>query len=272
MLCLTRLAGGLGPRPRALTYCWWCTGDLNCDTLQLRSRPLTFQPVAGCGPRARGGGEAYRQSPGFLVASELRATLPSSTRLLPPPDCPEGRLRGQSPCPSADKEGRSASGADGVQAEGSRRGQDGEPPSPPCRCRQHPSRLRVLPCARLTVHCKPPAWAWADPATYNLASVSTLARAVMIWKDQDGYWAGGRLRPRPRRALAVPGWLFQPQDPRGPSPAVAGSRGWSGSASGKPIPAGQPARGAWREGRTAQARPCRPAGRVCPWGGLGLLL
>lgn len=25
------------------------------------------------------------------------------------------------------------------------------------------------------------------PATYNLASISTLARAVMIWKDQDGY-------------------------------------------------------------------------------------
>lgn len=57
---------------------------------------------------------------------------PSSTRLLPPPDCPERRLRGQSPCPSANKEGRSASGADGVQAEGAGEGRTGKPPSPPC--------------------------------------------------------------------------------------------------------------------------------------------
>lgn len=94
------------------------------------------------------------------------------------------------------------------------------------------------------MHHIPRAWAWVDPATYNLASISTLARAVMIWKDQDGYGLGGWLRPRPRHALGWPrpgpSCLFPPRDPRGPCPGTSGGRGRSGSGGVKPVPAGSP--------------------------------
>lgn len=80
-----------------------------------------------------------------------------------------------------------------------------------------------------------------DLATYNLASISTLARAVMIWKDQDGYGLGGWLRPRPPVHWAG-------QDPRASSrpgtlraePGMSGGRDWSGSGTVKSFPAGSP--------------------------------
>lgn len=74
----------------------------------------------------------------------------SLTRLLPPPDCPERRLRGARPFPIC-QQGRQVSlRSRRVQAEGSRRGQEGEASVTPM-----PTAANILPdsgspCARLT--------------------------------------------------------------------------------------------------------------------------
>lgn len=116
---------------------------------------------------------------------ELRALRPLS----PPPSCSllptarGGEAGGrQGLAPAASQDGRSASAAPRWQAGGRRKAGGEEEGLRGLRasCRRHLQRPRFSPCERPTVHehSEPgPGW---TPATYNLASISTLARTFMI--------------------------------------------------------------------------------------------
>ena len=91
--------------------------------------------------------------------------------------------------------------------------------------------------ARRAPHTTSPAG--KAPATHNLASISTLARTVIIWKDRGGFRAVGA------EAWAQPGppWLLQPRTLRGPAQVCQEAEGWSGLVGVKPLPQASPAWG-----------------------------
>lgn len=186
-----------------LTYCWWRRAlDTWARHTAAASPALTFLPEGDAG-QGRGAGGGLQTEPLSQLSSVPHSQARSSCSLLLPRGGP-GRSTALPHLPQGTEAGPRSHLAAGRREEVGAGG-GGRPLSPPCPLPPTPTKTpkfchaRGSPCS---AHHEPGP---GGPATYNLASISTLARMFMIWKDQDGYGAGwvAELR-RPPGALCGP--------------------------------------------------------------------